>query len=91
MATIMVIGAGLGGLSAAYELKAALGQAHSVILVSDKPSFDFTPSNPWVAVAWRKREQVSLPIAPQVTKKGIDLESSIENVRLTLRQDMTRF
>ncbi|GAA4499487.1 FAD/NAD(P)-binding oxidoreductase [Pseudaeromonas paramecii] len=72
MATIMVIGAGLGGLSAAYELKAALGQAHRVLLVSDKPSFDFTPSNPWVAVAWRKREQVSLPIAPQVAKKGID-------------------
>ena len=41
MATVIVIGAGLGGMSAAYELKAELGKDHEVILVSNKPDFEF--------------------------------------------------
>ncbi|WP_270833945.1 NAD(P)/FAD-dependent oxidoreductase [Aeromonas sp. QDB07] len=70
MATI-IIGAGLGGMSAAYELKAELGKQHDVILVNDKPDFEFNPSNPWIAVRWRKRKDISLPIEPHVKKKGI--------------------
>ncbi|MGN5082476.1 FAD-dependent oxidoreductase [Aeromonas sp. 31P] len=42
MATVIVIGAGLGGMSAAYELKAELGKQHEVILINDKPDFEFT-------------------------------------------------
>lgn len=70
MATIIVIGAGLGGMSAAYELKAELKQ-HDIILINNKPDFEFTPSNPWIAVEWRQRQQVSLPIEPYVSKKSI--------------------
>ena len=70
MATI-IIGAGLGGMSAAYELKAELGKQHDVILVNDKPDFEFNPSNPWIAVRWRERKDISLPIEPHVKKKGI--------------------
>jgi len=33
--------------------------------------FQFTRSNPWVAVGWRNREAVKLPIAPLPEKKGI--------------------
>ncbi len=71
MATVIVIGAGLGGMSAAYELKAELGKEHEVILVSNKPDFEFTPSNPWIAVEWRERKETSLPVEPYVSKKGI--------------------
>ena len=71
MATIIIIGAGLGGMSAAYELKAELGKQHDVILVNDKPDFEFNPSNPWIAVRWRERKDISLPIEPHVKKKGI--------------------
>ncbi len=71
MATVIVIGAGLGGMSAAYELKAELGKDHEVILVSNKPDFEFTPSNPWIAVEWRERKETSLPVEPYVSKKGI--------------------
>lgn len=46
MATVVVVGAGLGGMSAAYELKAELGKSHEVILVNDKPDFEFTPLTP---------------------------------------------
>ncbi|HHQ4610564.1 TPA: NAD(P)/FAD-dependent oxidoreductase [Aeromonas veronii] len=71
MATVIVIGAGLGGMSAAYELKAELGKQHEVILINDKPDFEFTPSNPWIAVQWRERKETSIPIEPHVKKKGI--------------------
>ena len=71
MATVIVIGTGLGGMSAAYELKAELGKDHEVILVSNKPDFEITPSNPWIAVEWRERKETSLPVEPYVSKKGI--------------------
>lgn len=54
MSNIVVLGGGIGGLSAAFELKEELGGAHRITLVSDHDVFKFTPSNPWVAVRWRK-------------------------------------
>jgi sulfide:quinone oxidoreductase len=54
MSTIVVLGGGIGGLSTAVELKDELGKAHDIVLVSDQPHFEFTPSNPWVTAKWRK-------------------------------------
>ncbi len=71
MAHIVVIGAGLGGMPAAYDLKKALGKSHQVTLVNASEHFQFTPSNPWVAVGWREPEQILVPIRPHVEKKGI--------------------
>jgi sulfide:quinone oxidoreductase len=34
--------------------------------------FQFVPSNPWVAVGWRKRDEVILPVGPLLERKGID-------------------
>jgi len=48
MAKIVVVGAGTGGVPAAYELR-GLGKQHEVTLVNASPSFQFVPSNPWVA------------------------------------------
>jgi sulfide:quinone oxidoreductase len=33
--------------------------------------FQFVPSNPWVAVGWRKRDDIVLKIAPLLERKGI--------------------
>jgi len=46
MSTIVVVGGGVGGLSAAFELKDELGDRHDIVLVSDQEHFEFTPSNP---------------------------------------------
>ena len=54
MARIVVMGAGIGGISQVYELKQTLGDAHDIVLVGDSDRFEFTPSNPWVAVGRRK-------------------------------------
>lgn len=39
MARIVVLGGGIGGLSAAYELRAALGRDHEVTLVTEGTHF----------------------------------------------------
>jgi sulfide:quinone oxidoreductase len=71
MAHIVIMGAGLGGMPAAYEMRATLGSEHKVTVVSAVDYFQFVPSNPWVAVGWRKREEVILPLGPLLERKGI--------------------
>jgi sulfide:quinone oxidoreductase len=64
-------GRGIGGLSAAFELKDELGTRHEIVLVSDQDVFEFTPSNPWVAVNWRKPEAIRLDLRALMPKHGI--------------------
>jgi sulfide:quinone oxidoreductase len=71
MAHIVIMGAGLGGMPAAYEMRATLGKEHKVTVVSAVDYFQFVPSNPWVAVGWRKREEVILHVGPLLERKGI--------------------
>jgi sulfide:quinone oxidoreductase len=71
MAHIVILGAGLGGLPAAYELKAALGHEHFITVVNAVDYFQFVPSNPWLAVGWRERAAITLPIQPLLDAKGI--------------------
>lgn len=71
MARVIVMGAGIGGMPAAYELRKRLGKQHEVTLVGASEHFQFTPSNPWVAVGWRTPAEVTVPIRPNVEKKGI--------------------
>jgi sulfide:quinone oxidoreductase len=71
MANIVIIGAGTGGVPAAYELKHALGTAHTVTLVNASSRFQFVPSNPWVAVGWRNQDDTSLELEPYLAKHGV--------------------
>lgn len=73
MAHIVIIGASTGGLPAAYDMRAALDKRHEVTVISNTDSFSFVPSNPWVAVGWRTRKDVTFPLEPYLTKKGINL------------------
>jgi sulfide:quinone oxidoreductase len=72
MAHIVIVGAGTGGMPAAYEMRDALDHSHRITVINAIADFQFVPSNPWVAVGWRDREQVSFPIAPRLKKKGIE-------------------
>lgn len=71
MAHIVVLGAGIGGLPAAYELREVLDKQHEITVVNANDFFQFVPSNPWLAVGWRTRDQITLPIAPYLEKRGI--------------------
>lgn len=72
MADIVVLGAGVGGISAAYELRRVRRPNDRILVISDRPTFDFTPSNPWVAVGWREPCQIRVELAPLFAKYGID-------------------
>ena len=71
MAKIVVMGAGIGGISQVYELRKELGKEHEIFLVGDSDRFEFTPSNPWVAVGWRKGEQLKVDLPELMSKYGI--------------------
>jgi sulfide:quinone oxidoreductase len=73
MAHIVILGAGIGGMPAAYELRAALGAGHRITVVNRGPAFHFVPSNPWVSVGWRRREEIEFPVAEHLARKGIEL------------------
>ena len=75
MARIVVLGAGIGGISQVYELSQELGKQHDIVLIGDSDRFEFTPSNPWVAVGWRKEGQVCVDLPKLMTKHGIEFHS----------------
>ena len=72
MAKIIVLGAGIGGMTAAYELRAELSREHAITVVGDGPRFSFTPSNPWVGIGWRKVGDVQFEVKPYLARKNID-------------------
>ncbi|MFA5627917.1 MAG: FAD/NAD(P)-binding oxidoreductase [Thiohalomonadaceae bacterium] len=73
MAHIVIIGAGLGGLPAAYEFRAVLGRGHEITIINSSELFSFTPSNPWVAVGWRTPKEITFPLETYLAKKDIKL------------------
>lgn len=75
MARIVVMGAGIGGISQVYELRKELGKEHEIVLVGDSERFEFTPSNPWVAVGWRKQKQITVDLPDVLRKYGIEFHS----------------
>ena len=71
MSKIVILGGGIGGVTAAFEVKESVGNGHEVVVVSDQPQFEFTPSNPWVAVHWRKPEAIRLDLQTILGRQGI--------------------
>ncbi len=68
---IVVLGAGLGGTIAAYEIREAVRDKADVMVISDQENYWFVPSNPWVAVRWREPEAISVHLPPVMKRKGI--------------------
>jgi sulfide:quinone oxidoreductase len=71
MAHVIIVGAGIGGVPAAFELRKKLGKDHSVTLIGSSPWFEFTPSNPWIAVGWRNCERTRVAMKDPLESKGI--------------------
>jgi sulfide:quinone oxidoreductase len=76
MTHVVVLGAGIAGVPAAYALKTRLGSQDKVTVVSDKDYFHFVPSNPWVAMGWRDPSDIAFPIEPYLSERGIQFVCS---------------
>ncbi|MDV7271327.1 FAD/NAD(P)-binding oxidoreductase [Thioclava sp. A2] len=72
MAHIVVLGAGLGGAIQAYELRDSVRKEDKITVITKDPKYHFVPSNPWVAVGWRDRKDITVDLAPTMKKRGID-------------------
>lgn len=72
MATLLVLGAGLGGVPMAYELREKARAEDRVLVVSDKEFYHFVPSNPWIVVGWRRPEAIMVSLADPLARKGIE-------------------
>ena len=73
MAHIVVLGAGLGGVIMAYEMKDQLGADDRLTVIAKGKSYSFVPSNPWVAVGWRTREDIEVDLTEVMGRRGITL------------------
>ncbi len=72
MTHVVVLGAGLGGAIQAYELRETLSKNDKITVISNKPYFQFTPSNPWAGIGWRKQKEIVVELAPVMKRRGID-------------------
>ncbi|MEO8018631.1 MAG: FAD/NAD(P)-binding oxidoreductase [Pseudomonadota bacterium] len=81
MAHIVIVGAGIGGVPCAYELRKKLGKEHRVTLIGSSPYFEFTPSNPWIAVGWRDCAQTRVPMQLPLESKGVQwIPEAVESI-----------
>lgn len=75
MANIVVLGAGLGGTLMAFELGEHLRSGDRVTLIGQSESYQFVPSNPWVAIGWRHRKDIEVHLASVTKRKNICLRT----------------
>ncbi|CAN7635285.1 NAD(P)/FAD-dependent oxidoreductase [Neorhizobium sp. LjRoot104] len=73
MSHIVILGAGLGGIIMAYEIKSKLRRDDRVTVVNLGSTYSFVPSNPWVAVGWRQPDDITVDLVPILKQRGIEL------------------
>ena len=66
-----MLGAGLGGVIMAYEMRDQLRKGDKLTVISKEAKYHFVPSNPWVAVNWRTREEVEIDLTRTFAKRKI--------------------
>jgi len=71
MAEVVVLGAGLSGTIMAYELLPQLRKGDHLTVIGQGPRYHFVPSNPWVAVGWREREDIEIDLPEVMARKDI--------------------
>ncbi|MCB0569652.1 MAG: FAD-dependent oxidoreductase [Phaeodactylibacter sp.] len=76
MATVVVLGAGVSGHTAALTLKRKLGNKHKVVVVSPNSKYQWIPSNIWVGIGRMKSKQVTFPLAPVYQRLGVEFHQA---------------
>ena len=71
MAHVIVLGAGLGGSIMAFEMKDQLRPEDTLTVINKGSNYSFVPSNPWVAVGWREKEEIEVDLTTVFKAKKI--------------------
>jgi sulfide:quinone oxidoreductase len=70
--TVLILGGGVGGLTAASELRRLLPSEHRVILVEKNPQHFFAPSFLWLMTGDRQPEQITRELR-RLVRPGVDV------------------
>ena len=77
MATVLILGAGVAGHTAALHAKRMLGSAHEVVVVSPNSQWNWIPSNIWVGVGKMPETKVLFPLEPIYRRKKITFHQGL--------------
>lgn len=72
MASVVIIGAGFAGHTAALYLGDELGKKHKITVVNKYDYFGYVPSWVWVGAGTMSADKTTFPLAPVYKKKRID-------------------
>jgi sulfide:quinone oxidoreductase len=77
---IVILGAGIGGISTAVELSKQLNGQHDIVLIDKEDVYHFSPSYLWVIVGKRDVEQLAIPIST-IARRGIQfIRGAVERI-----------
>ena len=72
MAHIVIIGAGIGGLPMAYEMRDIARSEDRITVIFEGCEIPFRTVEPWVAVNWRQRAEIEVdPAESSPRRKSI--------------------
>jgi sulfide:quinone oxidoreductase len=78
--TVLVLGAGIGGIVTATRLRKKLPREHRVVLIEREASYVFSPSFLWLMTGLRTPKKISRPLS-KLKKRGIELiQGNIERI-----------
>lgn len=83
---IIILGAGIGGITAALELRRNLPAAHRITLVDRESNHLFQPSLLWMMLGQRKQEDISRPLSA-LSSKGIEvIHGEVQAINPAIRE-----
>lgn len=82
MATVVILGGGVGGVVAAVELKKRVNGSHRVVLVDRTAQHLFSPSLLWLMLGLREGRQITRDLG-SLERKGIEvIRAEVEGIDL---------
>ena len=69
---VAVLGSSFAGMTAALEMRKHLDERHEVVVLDPRERFTFIPSLIWLPFGAREADDITFPLAPLYSKKGIE-------------------
>jgi sulfide:quinone oxidoreductase len=76
MATVVILGAGISGHTAARYLNKWVGDKHRIVVVSPNAKWNWIPSNIWVGVGQMDEDDVTFDLAATYAKTRVDFRQA---------------